>query len=73
MNYTDPERNVERRLAGIIRARVLQNPCAHCRNRVTGWGRHACIAMRSYPNCTEYGAPAFEFDPTTIRELEKAA
>lgn len=70
--YSRPEMATERQICGRIRARVRENPCAYCKNRVTGWGRHACIAMRSYPNCTEYGAPAFELDPTTIRELEKA-
>jgi hypothetical protein len=74
MTYTAPERNTERRLAGIIRAKIMKNPCAHCLNRVEGWDHAACMACRTYPACTEaLTGPHFEPDPKTIPELEKAA
>lgn len=74
MNYTDPERSVERRLAGIIRTRILRDPCKHCIHRVEGWERAACMACRTYPACTtSLTEPRFELDPTTVPELEKAA
>lgn len=72
--YTGPERFTERQLAARLRELIRKNPCRHCVHRLTGWGRSVCMASRTYPECTEYGSPAFELDPTTIIvDLEKAA
>jgi hypothetical protein len=72
--YTDPERVTERRLAGIIRARIMRDPCRYCLNRVEGWDHAACMACRTYPACTEaLTGPRFEPDPATIPELKDAA
>lgn len=74
MTYTDPERSVERRQAGVIRARIMRDPCRHCVHRVEGWDKAACMACRTYPECMDrITGPRFELDPTTVPEMEKAA
>ena len=72
MKYTDPEMSVERRRAGIIRARILRDPCAHCIHRVDGWGKSACMACRTYPACTEQATgPSFELDRETLKSIQQ--
>ena len=64
-DYTSPERNVERRICGHIRALILKTPCAYCRNRdpLAPAGFETCqLFGRRYPMCGSDGR-ALQFDP----------
>jgi len=71
-DYTGPERNVERRICGRIRAKILKNACAFCahRDRLAPVGFETCeLFGRRYPNCGSDGrATTFELDPATLTE-----
>jgi hypothetical protein len=75
MDYSRPEMATERRICGRIRARVLRDPCAFCRNRVSGWGASTCNTPgKTFPMCTKRGSPAFDPDFELIDEtMRKAA
>lgn len=68
--YTSPESNCERRLAGIERKEMLKHACDYCLHRDPGSvaGRHPCkVFGRSYPKCTEDDrAPAFDPDVAEV-------
>ncbi|HNR91595.1 MAG TPA: hypothetical protein PKO41_04125 [Dokdonella sp.] len=69
-DYSAPEMNVERRICGRIRARILRNACAYCihRDRNAPAGFETCSLFgRRYPLCgTDGRALTFEFDETTL-------
>lgn len=67
--YSGPERNTERRICGRIRAKILQDACRYCKNRVEGWDAVACKEPnRRYPMCGSDGREfQFELDESTIR------
>lgn len=65
MTYTSPEMNVERRICGRTRARILRNACACClnRDRAAPKGFETCqLFGRRYPLCGTDGR-ALRFDP----------
>ncbi|MGN6094237.1 MAG: hypothetical protein ACTHOL_17950 [Luteibacter jiangsuensis] len=71
MTYTTPELSAERRICRRLLAQVCRDPCGHCIHRVTGWGRSACKANRTFPMCTKQRTgPSFEPDHSTLHEEE---
>lgn len=67
--HTRPELATERRICGRIRAQILRDPCAHCLNRVEGWGKSACsLVGRRFSLCMSDKRPLkFELDESTIK------
>ena len=66
--YTKPERNVERRICGRTRAKILQNACAYCVNRDTlaPKGMETCSLFgRRYPMCGSDGR-SLRFEPDFV-------
>lgn len=63
--HTPPEMNTERRICGRIRAAILKNACAYCKNRDKDApaGFETCSLFgRRYPMCGTDGR-ALQFDP----------
>lgn len=73
-DYSGPEMNVERRICGRIRARILRNACAFClhRDRDAPAGFETCSLFgRRYPMCGSDGrAFRFEVDESTLPRVE---
>lgn len=62
-DYTRPEMNTERRIAGRLRAKVMRSGgCPFCIHAVHGWGRSACDTPgRTFPLCMK--TPGLGFEP----------